>query len=204
MRDRDIRLALHGLLEAAHGTDQETLVLDELGLCQGAVRADVAVVNGSLSGFEIKSDLDTLDRLPRQVELYSRVFDYVTLVVGRRHARGIQKRIPACWGIVVVSETADGLEFKTRRAAKRNAKVDPYAVARLLWRKEALELLALHDLDKGVRSKPRRELWRVLSQNLSIRELSSEVRKVLRAREDWRSDRLPSPNGDSLQFFAKS
>lgn len=204
MRDREIRLALHELLLAEHRNDRNTLVLDELGLCQGAVRADVAVVNGSLAGFEIKSDRDTLERLPRQVEIYERVFDYVTLIVGKKHATGISKKIPSYWGIVVVSGSAAGLSLKTRRTAKRNKKVDPYAVARLLWREEALEMLARHELDKGLRSKPRRELWQALATGLATEELSDEVRKTLRARADWRSDQPRSQCGDSSQSFAKS
>jgi hypothetical protein len=204
MRDRDIRLALHELLRAEHRDDQDTLVLDELGLCQGAVRADVAVVNGSLAGFEIKSDRDTLERLPRQAEIYGRVFDYVTLIVGKKHATGISKKIPSFWGIVVVSSGAAGLSLKTRRAARRNKKVDPHAVARLLWRDEALKVLGRHELDRGLRSKPRRELWLALATGLATEELSDEVRKTLRARADWRSDRPQSRCGDSSRSFAKS
>src|SRR5262249_24594293 len=37
-------------------------------------RADVAALGSSLWGFEIKTDRDTLSRLPRQVEAYSRLF----------------------------------------------------------------------------------------------------------------------------------
>src|ERR1700755_210395 len=121
MRDRDIRSALHRVLQAEHATDQHTLIVDELGLCQGAARADVAVLNGSLAGFEIKSDRDTLARLPNQAQIYGRVFDYVTIVVGAKHARSIRSSVPSFWGITVASEMDGHLELKTRRQAKRNA-----------------------------------------------------------------------------------
>lgn len=203
MRDRDIRLALHEQLEATHLND-ETLIVHELGLCQGTVRADVAVVNGSLAAFEIKSDQDTLDRLPRQVEIYGRVFDYVTLIVGKRHARGVAKKIPPFWGITIASETDGALSLKSRRTPKRNKKVDPVSVARLLWRDEALALLAKHHLAEGLRSKPRRALWDALAGDLPQDDLSQAVRETLRARRDWPADPPQLRCGDSLRSSAKS
>jgi hypothetical protein len=41
------------------------------------------VINGALHAFEIKSDSDTLDRLPSQIQAYQGVFEYLTLVCGR-------------------------------------------------------------------------------------------------------------------------
>ncbi|WP_283807951.1 DUF2130 domain-containing protein [Bradyrhizobium macuxiense] len=59
-RDRDVRQALHRkVLKERHG-DADTLVLDELGLRHGTCRVDIAVVNGYLHDYEIKSDADTL------------------------------------------------------------------------------------------------------------------------------------------------
>ena len=73
-KDPDVRALLKQYLEVLHaGTD--TLVLEELGLCQGDVRIDVAAVNRELSGFEIKSPSDTLKRWPKQRRIYSRVVD---------------------------------------------------------------------------------------------------------------------------------
>src|SRR5690242_4147837 len=74
MLDRDIRKALRERLVAEHGP--EALIVDEFALCEGLVRADVCLVNGALSGFEIKSAADSLGRLPAQIAGYSRVFDY--------------------------------------------------------------------------------------------------------------------------------
>jgi hypothetical protein len=84
MRDRDVRKALHHTVLKEHHGDTNTLVLDELGLRHGAVRVDVAVVNGHLHGFEIKGDSGTLDRLPSQVAINNAVLDRAMLVVGER------------------------------------------------------------------------------------------------------------------------
>lgn len=187
MRDRDIRQALHRTLHLEHVGDDQTLIVDELGISQGAVRADIAVINGCLTAFEIKSDRDTLDRLPHQAAAYGRVFDYITLVVGKKHALGISKQIPRCWGVVVVSEEDGCLRLDTRKPARQNNKTDPVAVAELLWRDEALALLSERGLDRGLRSKPRRHLWTALADNLPAAELAECVRHALRTRADWRS-----------------
>jgi hypothetical protein len=47
-----------------------------------------------LWGYELKSERDTLERLPLQARIYSRVFDRVTLVTGLRHAGAAEDRIP--------------------------------------------------------------------------------------------------------------
>lgn len=69
MRDRDVRQALHRKVLKEHHGDADTLVLDELGLRHGTCRVDIAVVNGYLHGYEIKSDSDTLERLPARSPL---------------------------------------------------------------------------------------------------------------------------------------
>lgn len=68
LRDAELRRALLG--DLAPQLDADTLVVDELDLC-GLTRVDVAVVNGHLSGFEIKGSTDSLRRLPGQVAVYS-------------------------------------------------------------------------------------------------------------------------------------
>jgi hypothetical protein len=188
MVDRDIRAALDRELQRAHASDPETLVIDELGICQGEARIDLAVINGAIAGFEIKSDRDTLARLPRQAELYGRVFDYVTLVVGGRYRDKVEAVAPPWWGITLATPTTTDVSLQELRPASRNHDVDPCAVVQLLWRDEALEILEEHDLAAGVRSKPRRDLWRRLVDKLPHEVLADAVRSRLRAREDWRPD----------------
>ena len=59
---------------ARHG---ETRIVHEMAVCQAQARIDPAAVNGRLFGWKIKTRSDTLARLPRQEEVYSRVFDSV-------------------------------------------------------------------------------------------------------------------------------
>ena len=83
--DAEIRSVLRSRLSQKHTRTSRTVFIEELGLCRGQVRVDLSVVNGLLHGYEIKSDRDSLRRLSGQVELYGKVFDRATLVVGERH-----------------------------------------------------------------------------------------------------------------------
>jgi hypothetical protein len=199
MRDRDIRAALWSLLDEQHADDPDTLVLDELGICQGETRADVAVVNGSLAAFEIKSDRDTLARLPGQVEAYQRVFDVVTVIVGGRYVERIVEAIPETWGVIRAVSESQSVELQFLRQPTKNDRVDPLSVAQLLWRDEALALLEERGLARGLRSKPRRLLWQAIVDQLSPEEVSEAVRAQLKAREGWRSDPRPMQDGGSRQ-----
>jgi hypothetical protein len=87
MHDQDVRRSLRAEMNLRHASDPDTLVLEEFGLCQGSARIDVAVVNGSIHGYEIKSERDTLARLPSQRAVYSRALDYVTVVVADSHLK---------------------------------------------------------------------------------------------------------------------
>ena len=73
--------------------------MDEFAILEGSGRIDVAVVNSKLHGYEIKSAVDTLERLPSQQESYSKVFDRITLVADERHIPEAVKILPPWWGL---------------------------------------------------------------------------------------------------------
>jgi F420-0:gamma-glutamyl ligase-like protein len=188
VRDSDLRAALLRRLDRRHSHDAKTLILQELGLRHGAARVDIAVVNGSLHGYELKSDSDSLVRLARQALVYGSVLDRVTLVVGRRHAEEAVGMVPAWWGVEVARVgPRGGLLFSCVRRAKNNPSQDPVAVAKLLWREEALELLQQLGAAEGFGSKPRAAIYARLAEVADPDEIRSRVRDRLRNRTGWRS-----------------
>jgi len=188
MKDIDIRQILLSDLDQKYRSDPDTVIIEELGLCQGISRVDIAVVNGSIHGFEIKSDQDTLKRLPGQVEIYSRSLDEVTLVVGSKHLKEAMNLVPKWWGIITAKETEETTNLSMRRKRKPNPSPDPFAFVQLLWREEVLQALEERGLHSGLASKPRTVLWNKLAEYLSFEELGSLVRFTLKSRENWRSD----------------
>jgi hypothetical protein len=121
--------------------DPTTALFNELPLCRGIGRADLAAINGSISGYEIKSARDTMLRLPRQIENYSRVFEYCWAVVTQRHLSKVCNAVPSDWGIVIISATDDQPTATEYRPAQRNSNIEPLAVIRLLWKTEAVRML---------------------------------------------------------------
>src|SRR3972149_9340893 len=83
--DLIIRSALKEDLRKRHAQDNKLRIIEELGVNHGTARIDIAVVNGIMHGYEIKSDQDTLQRLPEQMNIFNAVFNKVTLVVGKSH-----------------------------------------------------------------------------------------------------------------------
>ena len=60
LRDKDIRIAL---IEEINNLNigNNYRIVEELSVCDGEARVDVALINGKLCGYEIKSDRDTLE-----------------------------------------------------------------------------------------------------------------------------------------------
>jgi hypothetical protein len=189
MRDIDIRRELLREMHRRHDSELDTLIMPELGLCQGMARIDLAVVNGSVHGYEIKSEQDTLARLPGQAEIYSRTLEFVTIVSSPNHAQKIENQnlIPGWWGIWTAVQCAGEVRLESVRESRPNPNIDPFALAQLLWRDEALEALEARGWAIGMRSKTREELWRRLVAHLTLDELGDLVRTRLKHRgAAWR------------------
>lgn len=187
MRDRDIRTAVFQKIIVDHVTDPRTLVVEELGLQHGASRVDIAVVNGVLHGYEIKSEVDTLERLPAQIVAYSRVLDRATLVTAENHLNHALELIPTWWGVKVATRgTRGAIHFATYRRSDNNPSVSAFHVAQLLWRNEVTTILETLGVDGPTLRTNRAGLYKLLSERLSLNELRLNVRDRLKARKDWR------------------
>jgi len=187
MRDQDVRAAVHHKLLKESHIDPDCLVIDEFSISLGASRADIAVVNGVLHGYELKSEYDSLTRLPLQIKHYSAVMDKVTLVVAEKHLDGALKLIPGWWGVKTVSVGPKGaILIRHKRGEKLNRNFDSLMLARLLWKDECIDVLERWGCSKGIKSKPRYELWNVVADTLSVSDLRFEVRTALKKRIDWK------------------
>jgi hypothetical protein len=180
--DSRIRSALLSKLIDEHKCHPGAGFIEELGLCRGSVRVDVVVVNSLLCGYEIKSDRDSLRRLANQAEVYGKVLDQATLVVGKRLCDEALVIIPKWWGVLRAVESSDGLEFKTVRRAKNNPQRNARAMVELLWFEHALALLEQRGATRGVRGKPRRVVWDRICERFDLEEIADAVRGRLKAR----------------------
>lgn len=186
MRDIDVRLALRERKLQKFFLDGQSRVVEEFGIFQGESRIDVAVINGSLYGYEIKSENDTLYRLQSQLSQYSLVFDYLTFVIGSKHIESASNMLPEWCGIMEAYVRNGQLQLKELRKSRKNQNVNSIALAQLLWKDEIIALINQKGVTRGIVSKPKKELWRLLSELYPLKELSKEVRQALKLRANWR------------------
>jgi hypothetical protein len=190
--DPEIRSALLREL-AAEFNDPSTVLAQELALNRGIGRIDVAFLNGRLHGYEIKSERDSLGRLPGQVRLFSTAFDTMTVVTHSRHLSEIRSVVPRWWGIARAERAGGDVKITTVRRGQRNRHVDNVAVANLLWRDELIEvLLGIGGSPSTLRRLPRATLAKHLAATLSKDAVAEVARAKLKARTGWQPTCRPS------------
>jgi hypothetical protein len=98
-------------------------------------RTDFLVINGDTKSFEVKSKIDTLNRLKKQVDDYGDVFEYNTVVIDKSHLEKVIELIPEYYGIWYYE--------KNKKVIYRDAKYSPRINA-----KEQLTLMNKKELQK--------------------------------------------------------
>lgn len=196
LNDFAIRAVLDSRLSRRFAADPDVTIRHELGVESGNRRVDVAVLNGHLAGWEIKSDEDTLSRLPDQAESFGRVMDYLTIVTTKKYLERCSEILPNHWGVEEAITGPRGVRILNRRAPKINRQTDPFALAQLLWREEAMDELKIRGTAKGLSSSSRYFVWERLVETLSKKELRQVVLTRLKRRPVWTGGRLQIPNGD--------
>ncbi len=165
-------------------------IIEELCICDGEVRADVVLANGTLQGFEIKSDLDSFTRLARQIESYDKTFEKNTLIVGEKHLEKALVVVPEHWGIYLASKYRNGnVKIKIVRKPKKNPYLDVESLSSLLWNDEIKMLLRKNKVG-GYSKKNRHQLIELMIQSLSFTELRNFTIDTLKTRIGWREDLL--------------
>ena len=183
MNEMLVREALRERILAVTKGARDTV--DEFWVPRSNERADLAVIGTSMDGFEIKTERDTLKRLPRQVEAYGRLFDRCSVVVAERHLDAAKDIVPAWWGISVVHLNGE-TRFTDIRTAGRNPKIDREILVRLLWKEEVHNaLVQLGSAPEGKTS--RNALWGELLELTSLSQLRATVRRALLDRDPSRA-----------------
>ncbi|RZM22581.1 MAG: hypothetical protein EOO88_28970 [Pedobacter sp.] len=156
-------------------------LIEELDLCLGDARIDMAVFGSTITGIEIKSDSDTLSRLPRQIEVYGKIFERIFIYVGSRHVANVMCLAPEWWGVIEVAGSSEEFNLILRRKAQKNLKVDKLSLTQLLWKEEVIPLLSGVNC-ASLKYKNRHQLWEMLSKRLSERKLKEAITTCIKAR----------------------
>ena len=144
---------------------EDTIVIDEFSSSYSSARIDISVLNGSLHGYEIKSERDTLERLPKQIEYYTKIFEYITVVTTDKYTEKIIEIVPDFFGIFLIEKKKNKLKLKKIRNSKKNKNIDYFELTKLLWKEELKEILKENDIKK-VSSLTRLELTKKVFENI--------------------------------------
>ncbi len=147
-------------------------------------RADLSkVVNGSLHGYEIKSDADTLTRLPTQAKCYNTLFDQMTLVAAPRHIERAITMVPIWWALAVADYERKGVVIRILRNPGINPNPSLEVSLRMLHRQEVEKLVVDMELSDSPRKYYAWELNALLVQNAHPKALRNAIRLGLQAAE---------------------
>lgn len=181
--DKMLRAALRAKLYARHGDDDDAFVVEELPVARGAVRVDLAVINGRIEGIEIKSHRDNLERFERQAEFYSQALEKVTLVTAEKHLGDAMRIVPAWWSVFVADAgVRGGVTLKRHQQGRLNPHISPVGLVQLLERDELLGILCRLGDDRGLRSADWHRLAAKVIAHVKPADLAAHCRRQIKAR----------------------
>ncbi|WP_133244817.1 sce7726 family protein [Caulobacter radicis] len=124
------------LLAGAH-VDDDAVLISEMTVANWSRRADVVLANGKLWAFEIKSEADSLARLPGQAATFRTYFEKFVIVAAARFEAAITAMNLDGVGLWIAE--ADGT--LKQRVAPRQTVLDPEAYISLMTASELRRLL---------------------------------------------------------------
>ena len=126
----------------------------------GDCKADIVILNGTATAYEIKSERDSLSRLRKQIAAYMNVFAAVNVIVGENHLKAVFDSVPEGIGVMKLS---DRYQISTIREAKDiSSRTDPRAIFDSISLREAE--LVLIDLGVTVPDVPNTRHYQELSK----------------------------------------
>jgi hypothetical protein len=163
----------------------------------GSCKADLVILNGTATVYEIKSERDSLARLANQVENYKRVFAKVNVIACDAHVDGILDTVPDDVGVMCLSK-----RYKittVREAVDCPERICPLTVFESLRASEALAILkALGISAPQVPNTQRHASLRELFADLDPKSLHFEMVRTLKQTRDL------APLGDLVRDMPTS
>ncbi|WP_293392601.1 sce7726 family protein [Phenylobacterium sp. RIFCSPHIGHO2_01_FULL_69_31] len=191
----------HNVLLGKHSLNTAAMLAE---FRAGACKADLVILNGTATVYEIKSERDSLVRLENQIRQYRRVFAKAYVIAGEDHVSDVLKATPAEVGVLSLVRW-DRINT-VREAVETFDAVCPVAIFEALRTAEACKILtALGGEPPDV---PNTELHRALRTKFEQLDAAAVHREMVSVLKQTRNlaplhalvDRLPA----SLQPAALS
>jgi hypothetical protein len=119
------------------------------------------------------------------VRAYSAVFDFATAVVTVHHLRGALEVLPEWWGVTLATSRGGRTTLMRLREPEQNPSPSPRALASLLWKSEAEDILAATAHRGAFAASARHTAYEALAETLGWEELRARVTEAMRLREAW-------------------
>lgn len=102
-------------------------------------KADIVIFNGTSTVYEIKTELDSLNRLKSQLNSYLKCFDKVYIVTTLENIKKLENIIPDKVGLIEVTKRNALKEYKRAKSNKEN--IDKGELFRLLRQNEIINIM---------------------------------------------------------------
>ena len=89
----------HNVLMGTHSLNTACMLTE---FRAGACKADLAILNGTATVYEIKSERDSLARLANQIDNYKKVFAKVYVIASEGHVTGVLDTVPNGIGVMML------------------------------------------------------------------------------------------------------
>ena len=116
---------------------QDSTLISELRVCHHN-KADIVIINGKSTVYEIKSKYDSLDRLKSQIAAYKKVFDRIYVVTCAEKIKAVEKEVGKDIGIYELKRKR---LTKIREAESNKANTVPEWIFYCMHRAEYLSVL---------------------------------------------------------------
>jgi len=145
----------HKILLGKHSLQTASMINEfRVGDC----KADIAILNGTATVYEVKSERDSLTRLERQIAAYATVFAKVYVIAAESHIQAVTNTIPDFVGILCLNSRH---QISTLRdAANQPGRTSPGAIFNSIRMEEARMILSSFDVH--VPCMPNTELYAAL------------------------------------------
>jgi hypothetical protein len=156
-------------------TNFDALIANEMSFADSSRRADLVTIGDHLEVYEIKSEKDSLDKLPEQLKDYDKYFHSVYVICHKIHLKNVQN-INRKFGIYVITERG----VTKIRKARRREKIKVKFLLDYLDRNSLVSLIKenMHS-DRSILNLPINDIRANLEGRIKYDYLYSVVRKHL-------------------------
>ena len=121
------------ILLGRHSLNTSTLI-SELNV--GKSKADIVIFNGTSTVYEIKTELDSLNRLEAQLEDYLKCFDKIYVITTLENIKKLENKLSGKIGLIEYTKRGTLREHKKAESNKRN--IDKKSLFSLFRKNEML------------------------------------------------------------------